>query len=219
MDKELQNYIDLLISRYPVLESTKTDIADAYDILEKCFASGHKLLIAGNGGSCADSEHIVGELMKGFKRKRECTKEFSSKLKEIDFERGEMLSSRLQRGLPCISLNSFSALNTAFINDIPNGGEYCFAQQVNVLGNEDDVFLGISTSGNSSNVFNAAIVGKAKGLKIIGLTGKTGGKLNSLADVCIKANATETYKIQELHLPIYHCLCLMLEEHFFGEKE
>lgn len=208
--------LDFLIKRYPELCACKASIAQAYKILEECYARGGKLLIAGNGGSCADAEHIVGELMKGFKAKRACSEEFAEKLCEIDSERGAYLSQRLQGALPAIALDGHAALNTAFINDVENGGLLAFAQQVMGYGNKGDVFWGISTSGNSKNVMNAAVVARAKGLKIIGLTGEDGGELAKFADVAIKAPIRETYMVQELHLPIYHCLCLMLEERFFG---
>lgn len=216
MEEKLQKHIDLLIERYPSLKECELSIVQAYDILEECFANGNKLLIAGNGGSCADSEHIVGELMKGFKRPRKCGKDYAAKLKAIDPIRGEELAERLQGGLPSIALDGHQGLNTAFINDVPNGGLLMYAQQVNGYGKEGDVFLGISTSGNSKNVMYATVVARAKGLKVIGLTGAKGGELATVADVAIKVPSTETYMIQELHLPVYHTLCLMLEEKFFG---
>lgn len=216
MKKELQTHVDKLIERYPVLSVCKEDIINAYNVLEECYATGHKLLIAGNGGSCADSEHIVGELMKGFKLPRKCSDEFAAKLKAIDGVRGAELAERLQGGLPAIALDGHQGLNTAYINDVQNGGLLMYAQQVNGYGQVGDVLLGISTSGNSKNVMFATVVAKAKGLKIIGLTGAKGGELANAADVVIKVPETETYMIQELHLPVYHCLCLMLEERFFG---
>ena len=217
MEERLQYHIDLLIKRYPVLEECTEAIINAYDILEKCFSSGHKLLIAGNGGSCADSEHIVGELMKSFKLPRRCPNSFAEKLKFIDPIRAEELVNKLQVGLPAISLTGHQSLNTAYLNDVSNGGILSFAQQVYGYGKDGDVFLGISTSGNSKNIINAAIVAKASGLNVIGLTGEGGGELNNFSDVIIKAPSCETYMIQELHLPIYHCLCLMLEDKFFGK--
>lgn len=210
------DYFSLLIDRYPRLMCCKESIAAGYALLEKCYAEGNKLLIAGNGGSCADAQHIVGELMKGFKLHRKCSAEFAEKLKNIDKIRGAELSERLQGGLPAIALTEHQGLNTAFINDIAEGGKYTFAQQVYGYGKKGDVFLGISTSGNSKNVMNAVVVAKAVGMKIIGLTGANGGELAKAADVAIKVPESETYMIQELHLPVYHCLCLMLEERFFG---
>ena len=212
----MKNQLELLIERYPVLKECESEIHNAYKILEECYATGHKLLIAGNGGSCADSEHIVGELMKGFKLSRKCSDEFASKLKSVDSERGAELADKLQGGLPAIALTDHQALNTAYINDVANGGLMTYAQQVYGYGKEGDVFLGISTSGNSKNVMFATVVARAMGIKVIGLTGAKGGDLSSVADVAIKVPETETYMIQELHLPVYHCLCLMLEERFFG---
>lgn len=209
-------YLDSLIERYPLLSQCKNSILDAFNILEKCFSTGHKLLIAGNGGSCADSEHIVGELMKGFKNRRKCSCEFANRLKSIDFTRGDELANKIQGALPAIALDGHQSLNTAFVNDVEDGGLLLFAQQVYGYGVKGDTFLAISTSGNSKNVINAAIVAKAKGMQVIGLTGCDGGELIKYTDAAIVAPQSETYMIQELHLPIYHCLCLMLEEKFFN---
>lgn len=216
MEKQLEKHLDLLIERYPALVRCRAEIAAAYNVLEMCFANGHKLLVAGNGGSYADAEHIVGELMKGFKLPRKISEEFAEKLVSIDAERGAELAEKLQGGLPAIALDNHQGLNTAYINDVPNGGLLMYAQQVNGYGSEGDVLLGISTSGNSKNVMYATVVARAKGMKVIGLTGEKGGQLAACADVAIKVPETETYMIQELHLPVYHCLCLMLEERFFG---
>ncbi len=206
-------YLEHLIERYPALAVVKTEIQQTYEVLETCFASGHKLLVAGNGGSAADADHIVGELMKGFVKSRAVSEEFAKKLQMADTGRGEVLAKALQGTLPAIALHNHAALNTAVLNDI--AGELLYAQQVNGYGVEGDVFLGISTSGNATDVYDAAIVAKAKGLKVVGLSGKDGGKLREIADVTIIVPEQETYKIQELHLPIYHALCLMLEERFF----
>ncbi|OKZ57875.1 MAG: phosphoheptose isomerase, partial [Clostridiales bacterium 44_9] len=175
--------IEELVKRYPVLESVKGQIEDAYKILETCYENGGKLLIAGNGGSAADSDHIVGELMKGFVKRRPVSAELAEALKQADPERGEELAKKLQGGLPAIALTNHTALSSAFANDVD--GMLSYAQQVNGYGKAGDVFLGISTSGNSENVMYAAVTAKAKGLKVIGLTGKTGGKLAKLADVAI----------------------------------
>lgn len=212
----MSNQLDILITRYPVLATCRDSISNAYEVLEKCFATGHKLLIAGNGGSCADSEHIVGELMKGFKLPRKCSAEFADKLKSIDEVRGAELAEKLQGGLPAIALDGHQGLNTAYINDVAGGGLLTYAQQVYGYGKEGDVLLGISTSGNSKNVMNATVVARAIGMKVIGLTGEKGGELAKVADIAIRVPETETYMIQELHLPVYHCLCLMLEDRFFG---
>ncbi len=211
-DEDYKYGVDDLIKRYPELDVCKESIVDAFDVLKECFKSGHRLYIAGNGGSCSDAEHIVGELMKGFKKRRHLSIDECKRLVEIDSLRGKELADSLQWGFPCIALDSHPGLNSAFTNDVPNGGLMTYAQQLNVLGNKGDVFLGISTSGNSKNVMYAAVVAKAKGLKIIGLTGEKGGELARVADVCIKAPSSETFMIQEYHLPIYHCMCLMLEE-------
>lgn len=214
LKKQLSKHVDLLIERYPSLESAKEDIILAYLLLEECYENGGEVLVAGNGGSAADAEHIVGELMKGFKLPRKLDKAYSSKLVAEDQELGKILADNLQGALPAIALNGHPALSTAYMNDCEP--LLCFAQQVNGYGKEGDIFLGISTSGNSKNVLFGAITAHAKGMKVIGLTGSKDSKLMEISDVCIKAPQIETYMIQELHLPIYHCLCLMLEENFFG---
>lgn len=215
LENKLYEHIQLLLKRYPVFEEVKGDIISAYFILEKCFSEGGKLLIAGNGGSAADSEHIVGELMKGFKLPRKPNNEFADELIACDKELGQVLAENLQGALPAIALDGHPALSTAYMNDCEP--LLCFAQQVNGYGKQGDVFLGISTSGNSKNILYAAVTARAKGMKVISLTGAKDSELNRLSDVCIKAPQTETFMIQELHLPIYHCLCLMLESKFFGE--
>jgi len=202
-----------LIRRYPALEPASADIGAAFDALAGSFEKGGKLLIAGNGGSAADAEHIVGELMKGFAKKRNLPDSLARGLASVDSEIAEYLVPRLQPGLPAIALSAHSALATATANDID--GAAVFAQQVLAYGNEGDVFLGISTSGNSKNVLCAAACAKAKGMKVIALTGGAGGALRRLADVSIVVGESETYKVQELHLPVYHCLCMMLEDRFF----
>ena len=214
MEEKTRACLDLLVERYPVLAPLKGDIYTAYTMLRDCYEAGGKLLLAGNGGSCADAEHIVGELMKGFKLPRKLRPEMCEQLTEADPERGPVLAACLQQGLPAIALSSHQALNTAFMNDVD--GNLMFAQQLGVLGCPGDVFLAISTSGNSKNVYDACVMAKAKGMKIIALSGKTGGRLKNMADLSLIMPSDETYMIQELHLPGYHCLCLMLEEHFFG---
>ena len=216
MENELKYDVNALIERYPVLETCKDAIVEAYNIIINCYENGGKLLFAGNGGSCSDSEHIVGELMKGFRKKRPITEELSKKLMEVDAVRGEELTKKLQCGLPCIALDAHQSLNTAYTNDVENGGILTFAQQLLATGKSNDVFFAISTSGNSKNTMYAAVVAKALGMKVIGLTGSKGGELSKIADVCIKAPETETFMVQELHLPIYHCLCLMIEDYFFN---
>ena len=210
----MEEHLNHLIDRYPKLIVCKEDIKKAYDLLETAYQNERKLLVCGNGGSASDSEHIVGELMKEFKLKRKIYGNQATALKELDPELGQVLADNLQGALPAISLTGHSSLQTAYMNDaVP---ELVFAQQVNGYGKPGDVFLGISTSGNSKNVLYAAVNAKAKGLKVIGLTGSKENKLMKFADICIRVPETETYKIQEYHLPVYHCLCLMLEEKFFG---
>ncbi len=206
-------YLEELISRYPVLEPIRGSVMEAYEILKECFETGHKLLLAGNGGSAADSEHIVGELMKGFVKRRQVPEDMAGKMERIDEKAGKELALKLQGGLPAIALSGHPALSTAFLNDVE--GELIYAQQVYGYGQEGDVLWGISTSGNAANIHYAAVTAKAKGMKVIGLTGKDGGKMAGYSDAAVIVPEQETFKIQELHLPIYHALCLMLEEHFF----
>ena len=214
MEAHIKSILDELITRYPVLESSKGDIAAAYELIKASYDKGGKLLIAGNGGSASDSEHIVGELMKGFTRRRPMGEDFKLKLMQADSELGSELGAKLQGALPAIALTGHNALSTAYANDVD--GSFTFAQQLYGYGSEGDVFLGISTSGNSRNILAAAAVAKAKGIKTIGLTGGTGGKLKEAADCAIVVPVSETYKIQELHLPVYHALCRMLEETYFA---
>lgn len=216
MEQKLEKHIDLLMQRYPKLSKCREQVIAAYEIMERAYEGDHKLLIAGNGGSAADSEHIAGELMKRFKTPRPVPADFAEKLKSIDQERGSQLAKNLERGLMAIPLVAHEALTTAYINDVDGLG--VFAQQLYGFGRPGDVFLGISTSGNSKNVINATVVAKALDIKVIGLTGAKGGELAKVSDVAIKVPETETYMIQELHLPVYHCLCLMLEDHFFGSS-
>lgn len=203
-----------LLKRYPSLESAREDIIKAENALITAFKNGNKLLICGNGGSCADCEHIVGELMKGFLSKRPLSCEQKAEMKANCPEIEDKYLSLLQRAVPAISLPSFTALNTAFCNDVEP--ELVFAQCLMGLGKKDDILLCISTSGNSKNVAAAVLTAKALGLKTIGLTGKTGGKLKSICDICISVPETETFKVQELHLPVYHYLCARVEEELFN---
>lgn len=217
IESRLEKHIDTLLVRFPILESVKQNIIDSYLLMEECFEHDGKLLIAGNGGSAADSEHIVGELMKRFKMPRPVTAVFAEKLKSIDPERGKILAKNLERGLMAIPLVAHEALSTAYINDVDGLG--VFAQQLFGYGRIGDVFLGISTSGTSRNILLATVVARAIGIKVIGLTGANGGELATVSDVIVKVPETETYKIQELHLPIYHCWCSMLEDKFFGGEK
>ena len=215
LEEKLQKHIDLLMKRYPVLETCKEEIIGGYELMETCYKNGGKLLIAGNGGSAADSEHIAGELMKRFKTPRSIPEDLKKKLIEVDSIRGENLAKNLERPLMAIPLVAHEALTTAYINDVDGLG--VFAQQLYGFGREGDVFLGITTSGNSQNVMSATVVARALGFKVLGLTGENGGELSQVANVCVKVPETETYMVQELHLPVYHCWCLMLEDKFFGK--
>ncbi len=209
----MNKFIDELIDRYPKLESIKKDIEVAYELIKNMYKDGGKLLVGGNGGSAADSEHIVGELMKGFCKKRKISTDLAEKLENINGDLGLELGKCLQGALKAIAITGHTGLTTAFANDVdPN---MIFAQQVYGYGDNKDILLCISTSGNSKNLIYAAITAKAKGMKVITLTGKDGGKLKEYSDISIIVPENETFKIQELHLPIYHALCLELEEFFF----
>ena len=206
--------IDELISRYAVLNGQRENITAALGKLVDTYRRGGKLLVCGNGGSAADAEHIVGELMKGFLLPRSLSADLTAKLKENFPTSAEYLTKNLQMTLPAISLVGQTALNTAFAND--QAPDLTFAQQVLGLGKPGDALLAISTSGNSANVLYAVQVAKTMGLNTIGLTGNTGGEVKNLADVTIISPAKETYLIQEHHLPIYHALCAALEHEFFA---
>lgn len=208
--------LDNLIQRYPSLQACRAAISRAYDMLVALYEADGKLLVCGNGGSAADAEHIVGEMMKkGFVRKA-ISPDYAEALAGADPELGPQLAANLEGSLMAIALHGHSSLTTAYMND--RDPLMCFAQQVSGYGRPGDVLLAISTSGNSRNVLYAAVAAKARGMKVIGLTGADACKLDVYADVCIKVPEIETYKVQELHLPVYHCLCLMLENHFFGSK-
>lgn len=219
MKKREFNSADLmamLFTRYPQLNSCRSDFEKAYDVLLECYKSGGKLLVAGNGGSAADSEHIVGELMKSFLFIRKLDSDFSDEMKRRYGADGERLLAQLEGGLPTIPLTSMPALSTAYANDTSSAA--CFAQMVQTLGRTGDVFFGISTSGNSENVILAVMAAKARRMKAICLTGDSGGKCKDFSDICICVPENETFKIQELHLPIYHALCAMLEADMFEER-
>ncbi|MCU6794373.1 MULTISPECIES: SIS domain-containing protein [Paenibacillus] len=205
--------LDVMCDKYPELVVCLPDVEKAAELLKQTFHGGGKLLLCGNGGSASDSEHIVGELMKGFRSKRYLSDEArSSFLKEFP-DAGDFLADHLQGALPAISLVSHSALITAYANDV--SAEMIFAQQVYGYGKRGDTLLGLSTSGNSANVARAIQVAKVQGLHTIGLTGNQGGQMAELCDVTIRVPWELTPDIQERHLPIYHALCIMLEEEFF----
>ena len=198
-------HLERLMKRYPMLVGMREEIELVFEMIKDSYEKGGKLLVCGNGGSAADSDHIVGELMKGFYKQRKLPT-----AEKIRFgEQGE----KLQGALPAIALSQHSALSTAFLNEVDP--DMVFAQQVYGYGAEDDVFLGLSTSGNSVNVISAAKVAAAKGMKVIVMTGKDGGAMRELCDVCLVVPAQMTADIQEFHLPIYHALCAMLEDYFF----
>lgn len=213
MTQKIKAILDELICRYPALENQSENIGKAYLILEEAYLRNGKLLVAGNGGSAADAEHIVGELMKGFLKSRKLDAERISELEACDKENGREIGEKLQGALPAIAVVGHEALSTAYLNDVDP--LLSFAQQVYGYGNAGDVFLGISTSGNSKNILSACTVARAKHMKVIGLTGGDGGRLKETADVAITVDAQETFRIQELHLPVYHALCMMLEDRFF----
>jgi len=205
---------DQLCERYPSLNTVRPAIVEACDQLIACYEQGGKVLVCGNGGSCSDSEHIVGELMKSFELNRPILTAVREKLTAISPERGNYLAEHLQQGLPAISLTAHAALITAVANDI--GADIIFAQQVIGYGRKNDVLIGISSSGNSQNVLDACVVAKAMNLKAIGLTGETGGKMKEFCDILINVPGRRTYMVQELQLPVYHLLCLAVEHYFFG---
>ena len=206
-----------LYQRYPELKKIEYSISEAFSILKSSIEKDGTVFACGNGGSASDAEHIVGELLKGFILKREKDKLFTSyAVKVLGEDEGKRISGLLQNGIRSISLNAHLAFTTAYINDVC--AEMVYGQQLHVLGRKGDVFIGISSSGNAVNVLNALKVAKISGIKSILLTGKGGGKCASSADCCIKVPSDETYKIQEYHLPIYHALCAMLEDYFYGPK-
>ena len=202
-----------LMERYPVLQVCREEIQKAVDLWCKAYENGGKLLLCGNGGSCADAQHIAGELMKGFLKKRPLTGEQKASMQRNYPELDESVLNKLQQALPAVVLSDATVLNSAFANDV----DPClvYAQQTLGLGTAEDVLVCLSTSGSSQNVVEAAKVAKSIGLSVVALTGSSGGRLKEIADVCITVPAVETYQVQELHLPVYHCLCAAVEAHFF----
>jgi len=214
MEEQVQKELDILLANYPQLSGCMDDIRAAYEILKQTCLQGCIIMTCGNGGSAADAEHIVGELMKGFKLERRVTDEQRSMFVSAFPDEGDYFANNLQYGLPAISLVSQSSLFTASINDLPP--ELVFAQQVFVYGREGDTLLSISTSGNAQNVVYANKVAKTFGIRTIGMTGEQGGRLLDVCDVTIRVPAEETFRVQELHVPVYHTLCAMLEAEFFN---
>lgn len=204
-----------LLLNYPQLEVIEKNIIQAYEMMCRCYEGKNKVLLCGNGGSAADCEHIVGELMKVFWVKRRLPETEEEKLRKCGAD--SAMLENIVEALPAISLTSHVSFLTAFCND--NSAEEMFAQQLYVLGNPGDVLWAISTSGNSANVINAAIVARAKGIKVIGMTGASGGKLAEYSDVLMNVPSEITARIQEMHVPIYHTICAMLEGHFFATEE
>lgn len=206
-------HIDELVNRYPSLKSCKVEIENATRVFIEVYKKSGKLLICGNGGSASDAQHIVGELMKAFCKKRKISAEIEQNLKKNPLFDDELILN-LEGSLPAISLNSETSLMTATMND--RVSELVYAQQVLGYAKDNDALLCISTSGNSKNIVNAASVAKAMNIKVVSLTGQKDSKLSSISDITIKAPEVETFKIQELHLPIYHAICLEIEEYFFA---
>lgn len=209
-------FIKGLINRYPALVPVESEIRNAAECLIMCYQQHRKVLVCGNGGSCSDSDHIVGELMKGFEQNRPIEESLKKELSIISGERGIYLAGKLQQGLPAISLTAHNALISAVANDID--ADLVFAQQIIGYGHTGDVLIGISSSGNSQNVVDALITAKAKGMVVIGLTGETSGKMKMFCDILINVPERRTSFIQELQLPVYHTLCLMVENYFFGNQ-
>lgn len=212
MKKKALQSLEDCIARRPELKSCLPSMKKAAEIMSDSFSKGGKLLVCGNGGSAADAQHIVGELMKSFVLPRNIEESAANKLKAMG-TMGEVLANGLQGALPAVSLIGEHALETAFSND--EDPQLCFAQQVFGLGRDEDVLLAISTSGNSENVLYASVTAKSLGMRVIALTGGDGGKLQNLADCAIIAPAKDTFLVQECHISIYHSLCLALEEEFF----
>lgn len=207
-------FIDELILRYPQLKDISFKIEEAAERLIRCYQNGNKVLICGNGGSSSDSDHIAGELLKGFEQRRPLDESIRRQLASVSGERGVYLAEKLQTGLPAISLSAHSGVVTAVVNDID--ASLIYAQQVIAFGSPGDVLIGISTSGNAQDVIDAAITARAKEMTVIGLTGETGGKLKVCCDIIINVPEKRTSWVQELHLPVYHTLCLIIENYFFG---
>ncbi len=215
MKERTRSIIEQTMQRLPGLESCRSELEAAFSILKRCYSQGSKVLVCGNGGSAADCEHIVGELMKGFRLRRGIPAEDIEKIKAAFPENWESLADNLQGALPAISLAGQTSLCSAVINDV--GAGMMFAQQVYGYGKKGDVLIGISTSGNAENVVMAIKTAKAFGLETIGLTGKEGGLLKDLSNLTIRVAESSTERVQENHLPVYHLLCAMLESEFFEE--
>ena len=209
--------LDQLCERYPELSGITSQIQSAAEMIIKSYTAGGKLLVCGNGGSCSDSDHLVGELMKSFESERPLDISFQERLAEISPSRGKFLAGKLEHGLPAISLSAHTSLTTAISNDM--GADLVFAQQVIGYGMEKDVIIGISTSGNSQNVLDAFITAKAMNIIVIGITGKTGGRMKEYSDILINVPEEMTASAQELHLPVLHTICRIVENYFYGQNK
>ena len=212
------NKMEELLTRYPALTVCKDDLTESLSLMLDTYRKGGKIMVCGNGGSCADAQHIVGELMKGFLLRRPMTTEqkqmFADALGEDD---AVLFAARMQRGIPAMALDGATGLLTAYANDVD--ADYIYAQQVFACGQKNDLLIGISTSGNSKNVVNAMKAAKAMGIAGVSLTGAKESKLSALSNVTIRVPETETFKVQELHLPVYHYLCAEMEDIVFGADE
>ena len=208
-----EDILNEMISRYPALKSCKSDIMEACNAIVNCYSNNGKLLLCGNGGSCSDADHIVGELMKSFENRRPVDNDIQYGLKSVSHERGAYIAEKLQYALPAISLNVHTALISAISNDVEPS--LVFAQQIVGYGEKEDILMAISTSGNSQNIVDAVITAKAKGLTVIGLTGQDGGSMRQYCDITICVPSDSTPDIQELHLPIYHTICRMVENRYY----
>lgn len=217
LEKRLEKHMELLITHYPALGDIRTELVRAYLLLEETYENGGKLLIAGNGGSAADAGHMAAELMKRFHLPRPLRRELTAGLLAADAVRGAYLARVLEQPLPAAALDGCGPLATAYLNDV--GGSGIYAQQVLGFGKAGDAFLGISTSGSSENVIYAAVTAQALGMRTIALTGAGGGPLAAAVEAAVRVPAAETERVQELHLPVYHCWCRMLEERFFGRPD
>ena len=207
------NYIDNVLMRHKELEYLRESIVETVEAIKKAYYKGGKILVCGNGGSCSDADHIVGELLKGFLSKRELTKEQKSEIINKNYDNGKYIADSLQQGIIAYSLNAQGAILSAVINDI--GSDMMFAQQVYAMAGENDLVIGISTSGNSENVCNALKTAKIKGAATLGMTGNKNGKMNEFCDILIDVPSSETYVIQEYHIAIYHAFCAEAELEIF----
>jgi len=214
MENRIQNELALLFDHYPLLKVCEQSIRAAFQLLRDCYHHQGLIMVCGNGGSAADAEHIVGELMKGFKMKRPLNPEQRQLIQTAFPDEGKWLADNLQQAIPAISLVSQTSISTAFANDV--NAAMCFAQLVSGYGKPRDVLIGLSTTGNSTNVVNACKVAKALGIRTLALTGQNESRLSEICDVTIRVPAHEVYRVQELHQPVFHTLCALLESEAFG---